>query len=62
MKKLYRSTQQRVLGGVCAGFAQYFNLDPILVRILFVLAFFFGASGLLIYIVSWILMPPSSEF
>lgn len=62
MKKLFRSTKNRVLGGVCGGFAQYFNIDPVLVRLIFVLMFLFGGSGLIIYIVSWILMPPSQEF
>lgn len=62
MKRLFRSTRNRVLGGVCGGFAQYFNIDPVLVRIIFVLLMLFSGVGILIYIISWILMPASQEF
>lgn len=56
-KKLYRS-KQRMLGGVCAGLAEYFNIDPTLVRVIAVLLFFFpGIPALLCYLVAWLLIP-----
>jgi len=56
-KKLYRSSKDKMLGGVAAGLAEYFDIDPTLVRVLFVLTFFFGGSGLLAYIIMWIVVP-----
>ena len=58
-KKLTRSTDDRVLAGVAGGLAEYFSIDPALVRILFVLVAIFGGgiTGILIYIVLWIIMP-----
>ncbi len=53
-KRLYRSTTDRVIGGVAAGLAGYFKLDPLLVRLLFVIFFLFGGGALIIYIVLWI--------
>jgi phage shock protein C len=57
VKKLYRSSQNRVIAGVCGGVAEYLNLDPIIVRILWILLIFIGGSGILFYILSWILIP-----
>lgn len=56
-KQLVRPQEGRVLFGVCAGLAQYFNIDPTLVRILWVLLTFIGGSGILLYIVLAIVMP-----
>ncbi|MBQ3632106.1 MAG: PspC domain-containing protein [Prevotella sp.] len=56
-KKLYRSND-RILGGVCAGIAEYFDFDPTLVRVAYVLLTLCTAfSGLLAYIILWIVMP-----
>ncbi|GAB4319654.1 MAG: PspC domain-containing protein [Bacteroidales bacterium] len=55
--RLYRSTRDSVIGGVCGGLGQYLNTDPILFRILFVLAVILGGSGILIYIILWIVVP-----
>lgn len=56
-KKLYRSND-RILGGVCAGLAEYFDFDPTLVRVAYVLLTLCTAfSGLLAYIILWIVMP-----
>jgi len=56
-KKLMRDPDDRIIGGVCAGLAHYFNISPIVMRLI-VLALFFGAGfGLLIYIALWIIMP-----
>ena len=55
-KRLFRSKADRVIAGVCGGVADYFVIDPVLVRILFVLTAIFGA-GFIIYLVLWIMMP-----
>lgn len=56
-KTLYRSATDSVFGGVSGGLGKYFNVDPILFRILFVLLAVFGGGGLIIYIILWIVMP-----
>lgn len=56
-KKLYRSTRDRKLAGVCGGIAEYFNMDSTLIRLLFVLFTIAGGSGILAYIIMAIIMP-----
>lgn len=57
-KRLYRSRESRMLCGVCAGIAEYFNIDPTLIRLLFVL-FGLSGSGILAYIIAAIIIPDS---
>lgn len=59
-KKLYKSNN-KMIDGVCAGVAEYFDLDPTLVRLGFVAFTCLGGSGLLIYIVGAIIMPRNPE-
>lgn len=56
-RRLYRSYNNRMLGGVCAGLGEYFNTDPSLVRIVFVLLLVFGGSGFLLYLILWVILP-----
>jgi len=56
-KRVYRSRTDRVLGGVCSGLGKYFALDPVLLRVLWAIAFFVGGAGLLAYIIAWIIIP-----
>ncbi len=56
-KKLYRSYKDKMLGGVAAGLAEYFNIDTTLVRVLFVVTLFLGGTGILAYIILWIIVP-----
>ncbi len=56
--RLYRDSTDKMLGGVCAGLANYLNLDPAIVRILFAILGF-GGFGILIYILMWIFLPPA---
>jgi phage shock protein PspC (stress-responsive transcriptional regulator) len=56
-QRLYRDTNDSVLGGVCSGMAKYWNVDPILPRLLFVLLFFGFGTGLLLYIIMWLIIP-----
>ena len=60
-KRLQRDLQNKVLGGVCSGLGNYFDMDPTFWRILFFVLFLFGCSGLLIYVILWIAMP-SAKF
>ena len=56
-KILYRSRRNRVIAGVCAGLADYFNIDIALMRVLFVVAFLCGSFGFWMYIILWIVVP-----
>ena len=60
-RKLYRSRNQRMLAGVCGGLADYFNVDATLIRVLFLVLAVFGGSGLLIYVVMWLIVPDASK-
>lgn len=62
MKKLARSRQNKMIAGVCAGIAAYFNLDPTLVRIVYVLVSIFSIAfpGILVYIILWVIIPEAS--
>ena len=57
MKRLHRSKTNQMLSGVCGGIAEYFNIDPTIVRIGFVLFTLAGGCGILAYIVASIVMP-----
>jgi len=57
MKKLYKSRTERKLCGVCGGLAEYFNMDPTLMRLLWVIFTLAGGAGLLCYIIAAIIMP-----
>ena len=57
-KKLRRSND-KMIAGVCAGLAEYFNIDPVLVRIIVVVLSLAGGPGIVLYIILWIVMPES---
>ena len=56
-RRLYRSRSNAMVGGVAAGIAEYFDLDPTLIRLVWVLLLFTG-TGLLLYLIAWIVIPP----
>lgn len=56
-KRLYRSRTNRKLGGVCGGLGAYFNMDPTLFRIIFLILFLGVGQGLVLYIILWLLVP-----
>jgi len=56
-RKLMRSSTDKKLGGVCAGLADYFDLDPTVIRLVWLLLLLFAGTGLLAYIVLWIVLP-----
>jgi phage shock protein C len=60
-RKLYRSRNQRMVAGVSGGLAEYFNVDATVIRVIFLVLAVFGGSGLVIYLVMWILVPDASK-
>lgn len=56
-KRLYRDTDEGMVGGVSAGLAHYFGIDPVLIRVLWIVLVLVGGSGVLIYIIAWIAIP-----
>ena len=56
-KKLYRSTKNKRIAGVCGGIAEYLDVDPTIVRLIWIFACFLGAAGILAYLIAWIIMP-----
>lgn len=59
-KRLYRDEEDKILGGVASGLANYLGIDPTVIRILFAITAFFGGFGFLVYIILWIALPSKS--
>lgn len=59
MKKLKRSKKERMIAGICGGIAEYFEVDPTIVRVVYVLVSIFSIAfpGILVYIILWIIIP-----
>ncbi|CAC97855.1 PspC domain-containing protein [Listeria innocua] len=65
MRKLYKSSSQKMFAGVCGGLAEYFGIEVTIVRLIWVVATLFFGSGILLYILAAIIMPkatPESEW
>ena len=60
-KRLYKSNKNKVLCGVCGGIAEYFNVDPTLVRLGWIVFCALGGSGLLAYIIDAVIIPNDPE-
>jgi len=62
-KKLYRSKSNRLVAGVCGGIAEYFDIDPTIVRLLWVILSLvsMGVAGILVYLAAWTLIPENPE-
>ena len=58
-RKLYRDTDDQKIGGVCSGLARYFDLDPLLVRVAFVVGVVFNGVSLIAYLLLWWLVDPA---
>ena len=58
-KRLYKSNQNKMVDGVCGGIAEYFGVDPTVVRLLWALFSLMGGSGILAYIIAAIIIPRS---
>lgn len=59
-KKIYRSESDRMIAGICGGIAEYFDIDPTLVRIIFSFILLSG-SGFILYIILWVVIPSQSQ-
>lgn len=58
IKRLYRSRDDKVLGGVCAGIGNYFAVDPVMIRLLWVILTFLSmGAGIIVYLIAWIIVP-----
>jgi phage shock protein C len=57
-KKLYRQPKDKIIAGVCTGLGEYFNIDPVIIRVVFIASFFFMVSfGFWVYIALWAIIP-----
>lgn len=56
-KRLWRSRRDRKIAGVCGGLGEYFKIDPVWVRLTFVIFLLLGGSALLVYLLMWLLVP-----
>ncbi|HUK86508.1 MAG TPA: PspC domain-containing protein [Terriglobales bacterium] len=60
-RRLVRPREGRWIAGVCRGFAEYFDIDVAVIRLMWVLVVFFAGGGILAYIIAWIIMPEEPE-
>lgn len=60
-KKLYRVRNGKMIAGLCSGLGEYFNVDPTIVRLAWVLFAFLGGCGILAYLIAWIIVPYPPE-
>jgi phage shock protein C len=56
-QKLYRSRADRKLAGVCGGIGEYFGIDPVLVRLLWIVFTLAGGGGVVAYLIAWLIVP-----
>lgn len=61
MKRLYRIAETKKIAGVCAGLGEYLNIDPTLIRIVFLVVTIFFGVGILVYAICWMAMPTKKE-
>ncbi|MFC4761545.1 PspC domain-containing protein [Dyella koreensis] len=59
-KRLCRSSSQRMLAGVCGGIAEYYGWDPTIVRVGWIILTLLGGSGILLYLILWLVMPEAT--
>lgn len=60
-ERIYRSSNDYVIAGVCGGLADYFKIDPTIVRLIFVVLALGGGSGVLIYLILWAILPKKTS-
>lgn len=56
-KRLYRSRKNRVLAGVCGGLGEYFNIDPVIIRLIWAVLVLVWGVGILAYLLAWLIIP-----
>jgi phage shock protein PspC (stress-responsive transcriptional regulator) len=57
MQRLYRSRTERKIAGICGGLAIYFDVDLVIIRLLWLLFIFFGGAGIIMYLIGWLVIP-----
>jgi len=60
-RRLHRSNNQRVVAGICGGLGEYFAVDPVWFRVGFVILALGGGSGIVIYLLMWLIVPPAPD-
>ena len=60
-RRLYRSRSEKVIAGVCGGFAEYFGIDPVIPRLVWVFLVLGAGIGILAYLICWVVIPKSPE-
>lgn len=60
MKKLCRNANDKVIAGVCSGIGEYFDLDPVLIRVIWVVFALAAGSGVIAYLIAWMIIPERS--
>ncbi len=61
-KKLYRSSEDKKIAGVCGGLAEYLKIDSTIVRLLLVVFCLMGGAGILLYIIAWLIIPEKTDY
>jgi len=63
MKRLYRSNKNRMIAGICGGIGEYFDIDPTLVRVIYIIVSVFSVAfpGILVYLILWVIIPHSNK-
>jgi phage shock protein PspC (stress-responsive transcriptional regulator)/uncharacterized integral membrane protein len=61
MPKLHRSQTDKIIAGVCGGLAEFFEIDSTIIRLLFILVVALGGSGILVYLILWLLIPKNPQ-
>jgi phage shock protein PspC (stress-responsive transcriptional regulator) len=62
MKRLYRSRKEKILGGICGGIAEHIDVDPSLIRLVWIVVSLISlGTGLIVYLAAWIIIPESPE-
>lgn len=61
IKRLYRSTKDRIIAGICSGLGRYFNIDANLVRLIWVTVAFIWSGAILAYLVMWLIIPKEAD-
>ena len=57
VKRLYRSEKNKIIAGVCGGIAEYLEVDPVIIRLIWVVASLAWGAGILAYLIAWIIIP-----
>ncbi len=60
-KRVYRNRKDKIIAGVCSGLGEYFSIDPVIIRLIWIIAVLLFGTGILAYILAWIVIPKKPE-